>query len=184
MIFLAIDLPDQTVTDNLTGLVWSKNAGTPTVGSCTGGNMKWQAALDYVDCLNNANYLGYSDWRLPNINEIESLINVGLANPGAWLISQGFANVQIVNSLDYLVSYWSSTPICNDTYDAWAVIIGDGWINPMNDKNYNEFVWPVRAGQTGAFGNAFIWATGQTETYSPADKGLVVNGMPPDWQAK
>ncbi|MBF0592917.1 MAG: DUF1566 domain-containing protein, partial [Nitrospirae bacterium] len=66
---------DQTVNDNLTGLVWTKDAGTPTVGSCAGGKMTWQAALDYVSCLNTANYLGYNDWRMPNVNELESLVN-------------------------------------------------------------------------------------------------------------
>ncbi|MBF0593031.1 MAG: DUF1566 domain-containing protein, partial [Nitrospirae bacterium] len=66
---------DQTVTDNLTGLVWTKDAGTPTVGSCTGGAMTWQAALTYVACLNTAKYLGYNDWRMPNVNELESLVN-------------------------------------------------------------------------------------------------------------
>lgn len=36
---------DQTVTDKLTGFVWVKDAGTPTVGSCTGGTKTWQSAL-------------------------------------------------------------------------------------------------------------------------------------------
>ncbi|KJU82664.1 secreted protein containing DUF1566 [Candidatus Magnetobacterium bavaricum] len=74
-----------TVTDNLTGLMWTKDAGTPTVGSCTGGTMTWQAALNYVACLNTANYLGHSDWRLPNINELESLLNAEQANTATWL---------------------------------------------------------------------------------------------------
>ncbi|MBF0591713.1 MAG: hypothetical protein HQL02_06460, partial [Nitrospirae bacterium] len=60
------DNGDKTITDNLTGLVWSKVASTPTVGSCTGGKMIWQAALDYIVCLNNLTmsyFIPYHIWR-------------------------------------------------------------------------------------------------------------------------
>jgi hypothetical protein len=71
------DNGDQSVTDNLTGLMWTKDAnltnthnpivdaaGIPVnIGS-------WQQALDYVKQLNTENYLGHNDWRLPNINEL------------------------------------------------------------------------------------------------------------------
>ena len=59
-----IDNEDGTVTDRLTGLMWTQDAGTPTIGSCTGGAMNWQQALYYVACLNSNNYLGHHDWRL------------------------------------------------------------------------------------------------------------------------
>ncbi|MCI4627231.1 MAG: DUF1566 domain-containing protein, partial [Candidatus Magnetoovum sp. WYHC-5] len=68
------DNGDSTMIDNLTGLIWAKDASTPTVGSCTGGAKTWSDAIDYVTCLNNNNYLGYTDWVLPNVNQIESLI--------------------------------------------------------------------------------------------------------------
>ncbi len=67
------DNGDQMITDNLTGLMWTKDAGAPTIGACTGGAMNWQAALDYVACLNSSNYIGHNDWRLPNINELDSI---------------------------------------------------------------------------------------------------------------
>ena len=57
---------DQTVSDNLTGLVWAKDAGMPTVTgtpTCAGVKSTWQSALDYVTCLNANNYQGHSDWR-------------------------------------------------------------------------------------------------------------------------
>ncbi|KJU84378.1 secreted protein containing DUF1566, partial [Candidatus Magnetobacterium bavaricum] len=93
---------DQTVTDTLTGLVWPKDASTPTVNGCTGGTKTWQAALDYVACLNSAVYLGYTDWRLPNINELQSITTAEQADPVTWLNLQSFTNVK---SCDY----WSST---------------------------------------------------------------------------
>jgi len=92
------DNGDQTITDNLTGLMWTKDAGTPTVGSCTGGTKTWQGALDYVACLNSNNYLGHSDWRLPNINELHSLIDKGTIG----LITPRFTNVPSA-------AHWSST---------------------------------------------------------------------------
>jgi hypothetical protein len=53
----------------------------------------WQQALDYVKKLNTEIYLGYNDWRLPNINDLESLGNIGNANTASWLTGQGFLNV-------------------------------------------------------------------------------------------
>lgn len=68
---------DGTVTDKLTGLIWTENANAPGPVSCpTGTPMNWQAALDYLKCLNNNSYLNQNDWRLPNINEISSFMNV------------------------------------------------------------------------------------------------------------
>ncbi|MBF0539421.1 MAG: DUF1566 domain-containing protein, partial [Nitrospirae bacterium] len=162
---------DQTVTDNLTGLVWTKDAGTPTVGSCTGGAKTWQGALDYVACLNAANYLGHNDWRLPNINELESLVNAGQANP-AWLYSEGFVNVQ-----SYFTRYWSSTTHAWYTSFAWEVNMYDGYViadeREVNNKtSVNYYVWPVRSGQS-----TFMWATGQSTIYAAGDDGALNTGV-------
>ena len=58
--------------------------------------------MDYVACLNANSYLGYTDWHLPNINEMESLVNAGQNDSATWLNTQGFINVQS----NY---YWSAT---------------------------------------------------------------------------
>ncbi|MBF0537433.1 MAG: DUF1566 domain-containing protein [Nitrospirae bacterium] len=160
---------DQTVTDNLTGLLWTKDASTPTTGSCTGGKMSWQAALSYVACLNTANYLGHNDWRLPNVNELESIFNAGQANVATWLNSQGFVNVQS----NY---YWSSTTTANDTSSAWSLRIYDGLVF-ASAKSGSYYVWPVRSGQSGSFGNSAIWSTGQTVTYAAGDDGTLREGV-------
>ncbi|MBF0539766.1 MAG: DUF1566 domain-containing protein, partial [Nitrospirae bacterium] len=145
---------DQTVTDNLTGLIWPQTANTPTVGTCKGGAMAWQPTLDYVACLNTANYLGHNDWRLPNINELESLVNAGQTNTATWLNSQGFYTVQT----NY---YWPSTSLAFNTSDAWFVYMGaDGMSD--NGKSYSSYVWPVRGGQAAAIS---LPQTGQTKSY-------------------
>ena len=81
------------VTDNLTGLMWAKNA------NLINSQWTWQGALDFAMGLS---LCGYSDWRLPNINELESLGDRDRSNLALWLNTQGFANVQPVY-------YWSST---------------------------------------------------------------------------
>ena len=68
-----IDNMDGTISDKLTGLIWTKDAGTPTEGACIGEIKTFQGALDYVKCLNSNSYLGYVDWRLPNIKELSSV---------------------------------------------------------------------------------------------------------------
>jgi len=39
------------VVDQLTGLMWARDAGTPTVRACVGGTKTWEQALAYVACL-------------------------------------------------------------------------------------------------------------------------------------
>jgi hypothetical protein len=133
------DYGDGTVTDNFTGLMWTKDAGTPTVGSCTGGPMAWTNALDYVACLNTNTYLGHNDWRLPNVKELESMVNAQQPNSATWLNTQGFTNVQSD-------SYWSSSTYAYDPSAAWVVGMDDGGTG-ANAKANRNCVWPVRGGR-------------------------------------
>jgi hypothetical protein len=128
------------VNDNLTGLMWAKN------GNLTNGPRDWQGALDYVAFMNSGSGLcSYKDWRLPNMNELESLIKAGETDNTKWLITQGFSNVQS----EY---YWSSSeyPAAPDLY-AWAVPLSN--ISPINytvnirKRQKTCYVWPVRSGK-------------------------------------
>jgi len=58
---------DGTVTDLATALMWSQ--------ADSGSGYDWQGALAWVQARNAANYLGYSDWRLPNTKELESIVD-------------------------------------------------------------------------------------------------------------
>ena len=85
------DNGDGTVTDNLTQLVWQK---VPTTTALT-----WEQALSYAEGLTLA---GVSDWRLPNIKELQSLNDEGAMNPS--VNTTYFSAIGVKN-------YWSSTTL-------------------------------------------------------------------------
>ncbi|RJQ21247.1 MAG: DUF1566 domain-containing protein [Nitrospiraceae bacterium] len=127
------------VTDNLTGLMWSRNANLA-------GYMYWNAALNYA---NNLTLCGYSDWRLPNRKELRSLIDYSNYGP-ALPTGHPFTNVQS----NY---YWSSTSYASDTSSAWIVSMWNGFVYNFIKDYYYVYVWPVRSGQVGgSFGNLDI----------------------------
>lgn len=131
---------DQTLTDRLTGLVWSRDGRAPGPAACNPGTRKnGPGALDHVKCLNANNYLGKSDWRLPNRNELASLVNRGQPDTAAWLNTQGFSNVQAG-------SYWSSSTYVSTPWNAWGVNMHDGAVTSCARKHGID-VWPVRGGQ-------------------------------------
>lgn len=155
------------VVDQLTGLMWTKDGNAPGPAACSPGAAKtWQGALDYVACLNTNSYLGYTDWRLPNRKDMRSLVNYGQANSATWLNGQGFTNAQANN-------YWSSTTYANSTGSAWIVPVNDGYV--YNDNtNFNYYVWPVRAGQSGSFAYLNISKSGTGSGAVTVDKGAII----------
>jgi hypothetical protein len=141
------------VTDNLTGLIWLKDA------NCAGTLMDWDAAVDYgaalydgcTGCGGDNGDCGLSDgssagdWRLPNARELHSLIHFGYYDPalpntaGTGQCSDGdpFTNVQ-------LWFYWSATTYARYSDSACYVSVGGGnagWA-PYKSNSYD--VWPVR----------------------------------------
>lgn len=58
---------NKTVTDKATGLMWTKED--------SGKGMNWKDALAWVQLKNKEKYLGYSDWRLPNAKELQSIVD-------------------------------------------------------------------------------------------------------------
>ncbi len=154
----------ECVSDNLTGLMWSKNGNLPN------GTRNWQGALNYVASINSGSGLcGYKDWRLPNVNEFESLINAGEANSATWLVSQGFINVESV-------IHWTSTSLANDPSGTMVVGIWGGGTS-FGPKSNLYYVWPVRSGQPGTSAPSEVWRTGQTTTYATGDDGDLKKGV-------
>ena len=126
-----------TITDNLTGLIWLKDASCLVV-------QNWANALAAANALAHGNVAcGLSDgsvageWRLPNRNELESLLDLGTFNP-ALPASHPFLNVG-------LSTYWSSTTLAGGTILAWIVDLSIGGVNLTAKYNVN-LVTAVRGG--------------------------------------
>jgi hypothetical protein len=130
-----------TISDNLTGLVWLKNA------DCF-GLRDWLTALTDTGSL-SAGYCGLTDgssagdWRLPNVGELHSLTHFGQQSPavpntegsGQWSEGDPFFSVRSFN-------YWSGTTYKPDPDEVWDVDIAFGLVSnhPKDDEHY---VWPV-----------------------------------------
>lgn len=129
--------PNGTVTDNLTGLIWLKNA------NCYSTIQTWAGALISASALASGT-CGLADgstkgqWRIPSVIELESLLNEQETFSSPWLNAQGFINVQP----DY---YWTSSTCAHATPSAWRITLYTGFVNGF-DKMQGAFVWPVRSG--------------------------------------
>lgn len=131
---------DGTMSDRQTGLVWSKDGMAPGPDACMPGKRRsLQGALRLVACLNANGYLGRRDWRLPNRNELATLVNRGQADSAAWLNTQGFSDVQPA-------SYWSSSTFVHATLNGWSLNLRDGAVTTYA-KPHDINVWPVRGGE-------------------------------------
>ncbi|WP_267928625.1 DUF1566 domain-containing protein [Desulfolithobacter dissulfuricans] len=138
-------LMGETVLDNLTGLVWSRDAN-PGVFPLT-----WQEAIDRITELNREGFAGYSDWRLPNRRELRSLMSYQAKKP-ALPDKHPFTNV-------YLSWYWTSTTaVINPAYAWWVHLEGARMF--YGSKSQYAFFWPVHGP-----GNNLLPATGQQHCY-------------------
>ncbi|MHC1711143.1 MAG: DUF1566 domain-containing protein [Solidesulfovibrio sp.] len=110
------------VRDRLTGLVWAVRA------DAAGGPVSWEEALAV------AGAYGAGGWRLPNINELESLVDAGRHHP-ALPAAHPFTDVG--------EAYWSSTSSCFEKNWAHALYLHKGAVG-VGVKSAREFlVWPV-----------------------------------------
>ncbi len=131
------DNKNGTVADNFTGLIWTQNANLFS-------EPNWNDALASCNGLASGGY-GLSDgsragdWRLPNVRELQSLIDFSRSNP-ALPAGHPFANVQAFY-------YWSSTTYAGYTAgNAWLVSLNNGSMTNQG-RLYSSFVWCVRGGQ-------------------------------------
>ncbi|MDQ6988235.1 MAG: DUF1566 domain-containing protein [Mariprofundaceae bacterium] len=113
-----VDNGDGTVTHSKTGLMWKRcSEGQIWNGAtCTGAATpySWQGGLQQAEALNNAGgFATFTNWRLPNIKELNSIVEVQCIYPAI--------NATIFPSSSGL--YWSASPYSADATKAWFVQI-------------------------------------------------------------
>ncbi len=140
------DNGDGTVTDNMTGLIWLKDADClENSGGIdkTMGYLTWANALTWSNNLANGS-CGLSDgsaagdWRLPNRKELLSLLDLETYDP-ALPSGHPFTNIQ-------LSKYWSGSALSKYPDSAWYVSFDEGASNGYY-KTSAYYVWPVHGGQ-------------------------------------
>ena len=133
-----------TVRDNLTGLIWLQDASCDTLGPNGNGTGTWQQALDAANTLASGNCSltdrsAAGDWRLPNVNELHSLLDVGNYNP-AFPSGHPFSGV-------LTAFFWSSSSHVGFPFLTWTVDLEAGWtLAVIKDSPNSARIWPVRGG--------------------------------------
>ncbi|HEY7495122.1 MAG TPA: DUF1566 domain-containing protein, partial [Candidatus Tectomicrobia bacterium] len=152
-----------TVTDNLTDLIWLKNANRF-------GEVTWEQALIIAKNLAGG-HSGLSDgsqpgqWRLPNINELQSLMHLDNLSGPALPAGHPFVNLQAAN-------YWSSTTVASAPPLGWYVALAVG--PPVFDLKVNLMrMWPVR-------GTGRIAQTGLKNCYDAFGQPISCDGTGQD----
>lgn len=148
-------LGDGTVRDNMTGLMWMRNANyAQTLGynpdSQGDGKMNWEHALDFVAAINAGTYAspgGHTDWRMPNRLEMLSIINYDQTNNAQWLYDGwpppgelGFQNIDVTDSFSQSRCYWTSNAIIY----GWVISVYNGYGAGKDTSSGYYWVWPVR----------------------------------------
>lgn len=106
-----IDNGDGTITDSATNLMWTQDDSA--------AGLNWEEALAWVEAKNAENYLGCSDWRMPNAKELQSIVDYTRSpdTTGSAAIDPLFNTTVITNEAgqtDYPCC-WSSTTHVNWT---------------------------------------------------------------------
>ncbi|TXT33138.1 MAG: hypothetical protein FD135_5546 [Comamonadaceae bacterium] len=128
----------ECVKDNITGLIWEgKTASGLRAGSVTYTNYDNTAAaqffngtthanptqaqidaatnaIGYKNAVNASALCGYTDWRLPTADELQSLVDYSVPYPGPTIDSTWFPNTPGRG-------YWSMTPVVGVAPLAWIV---------------------------------------------------------------
>jgi hypothetical protein len=131
--------------DKEAGITWTRDA------NLAGERICMRMIHEIVSALNNEQYAGYNDWRMPTGQELKTLISItgnqisfkGCdKNVRKLLNDLGFKNVQAD-------CYWSSTTYSGGDNDdtIWAIDMHNGAARMRSKSKSNIYLWPVRGGK-------------------------------------
>lgn len=172
-----------TVYDNVTGLTWEVKTDDDTIHD-KDINYSWcNSTLEnpgdcddedntesFVDNLNNAKFGGYSDWRLPTITELASLLDSNAKKPA---INTSYFPLTEPSFFATDIDYWSSTVKVGDSNASWEVYFDQsifGHIVNYSSKSISSHVRAVRGG-TGGRPNKYV--DNHNGTVTDTDTGLM-----------
>ena len=141
-----LDQMKGTISDPDTDLMWKKCSEgqhwDANTNSCTGSanTYTWQAALQQAKSINQGiqgENIGYTDWRLPNIKELSSIVELQCWRPSI--------------NLNYFpetpsLGYWSSSSNASNSNRAWHIDFYHGY-DFWDSKSHRFYVRLVRSGQ-------------------------------------
>jgi hypothetical protein len=111
-----VDNGDGTITDRATGLMWTKGD--------SGTTMNWQQALEYAEDLAHA---GFDDWRLPNVKELQSIVDYRRAPDASSASARGPALDPIFDLTETESWFWTSTTHLEHRFGAYYVCFGQAF---------------------------------------------------------
>ena len=128
-----IDNGDGTVSDAATRLMWVKDAQTAP-GAPFDATMNWTTGLSSCESLS---YAGYTDWRMPNIAEIISIVDFS-ASSGP----RAYSPIVVAAAI-----YHSSTTAENSTSTTYFCDFATAWRSFGSSKATARMIIPVRGGR-------------------------------------
>ncbi len=141
------DNGDGTISDLRTGLMWEKLSDDGSIHDYNSASYMLPLSVK-LNGLNGQSFAGYTDWRLPNIAELQTLADYGARNPAVHYLF----NARCVPGCTVLTcscthpssSYWSSSVVDNQAPKQWVVTFSDGNVAPSTF--INNFIRAVRSG--------------------------------------
>ncbi|AAN50929.2 DUF1566 domain-containing protein [Leptospira interrogans] len=132
------DLGNETILDNTSNLVWQKCSAGLSGNTCNTGTATkptWSVAISYCSSLS----LAGRSWRLPNIKELNSIVDMSSASSIVTIDPVLFPNTKNAG-------YWSSSSYAPSPSNAWIAYFPTGGMSPFTGKSNTAYIRCVANG--------------------------------------